>query len=548
MTHHRKGLLAALIATLSTVAAFTLSAQQAVAAPAADPGYSSLTAGLAPHVHAAPGVQHGTPSTRGKGARRLPRTGAAARSAASPVATAAASAAVGQLLHNFNGTSSRDSEVTNFNARFEPPDQALCTGNGFVLEAVNSAFTIFRANGSVVRGPFNVNDLFNEGSLTFTSDPRCYFDASTNTWFAIILYIDASNAEARIDVAVNATGDPTNAWQQFHIDTTDDGKLSQPANPGCPCFGDQPRLGIDRNNLYLSTDEFSILGTEYNGGQLYAVAKKDLIAGASTAHFVHYANLSIGGAKAGAIEPATTTGAATAEYFLNALDPNLSFDNRLGVWAITGGEKVATGGRPTLSRMVITSEPYGAPPSAVQKYSSTPIDAGDDRMQQAQYINGTLWGELDTGVTIPNDPAERAGAAWFAVHPSVSNGRLSTATISRQGYVVKSGNYLLYPALQADAAGRAAMVFTLTGPNHFPSAAYAVLPATGTSFGPVTIAAAGTGPYDPDATRWGDYSYATLDPSADAVWMATEYIPPKSSQTSTGQRNWGTRVTEVALS
>ena len=92
------------------------------------------------------------------------------------------------------------------------------------------------------------------------------------------------------------------------------------------------------------------------------------------------------------------------------------------------------------------------------------------------------------------------------------------------------------------------MMFTLTGANRYPSAAYAVLPATGNDFGPITVAAAGTGPYDPNASRWRDYSWPVLDPKADAVWLATEYIPPKSSQTSTGERNWGTRVLEVALS
>ena len=63
-----------------------------------------------------------------------------------------------------------------------------------------------------------------------------------------------------------------------------------------------------------------------------------------------------------------------------------------------------------------------------------------------------------------------------------------------------------------------------------------------TSFGPVTVAAAGKTNYDPNATQWGDYSWAILDPSGTSVWMATEYIPPKASQTTDGVRNWGTRV------
>jgi hypothetical protein len=74
-----------------------------------------------------------------------------------------------------------------------------------------------------------------------------------------------------------------------------------------------------------------------------------------------------------------------------------------------------------------------------------------------------------------------------------------------------------------------------------------VLSASSPAFGGINVAANGSGPYDPKAGRWGDYSWAVLDAHADAVWLATEYIPPKASQTSTGERNWGTRVLEVAL-
>src|SRR5947209_11601828 len=95
----------------------------------------------------------------------------------------------GALLENFNGTSSRDSEKTNFGAEFEPPDQGLCVGNGFVVEPVNSAYNIYRTNGTKVAGPFNVNLLFNDGFSQFTSDPRCFFDTPTNRWSAAIRFL-----------------------------------------------------------------------------------------------------------------------------------------------------------------------------------------------------------------------------------------------------------------------------------------------------------------------------------------------------------------------
>ena len=444
------------------------------------------------------------------------------------------------LLQNFNGTSSLDSAKTNFGAEFEPPDQGLCVGNGFVVEPVNSAYNIYRTNGTKVTGPFNVNRLFNDGFKQFTSDPRCYFDKSTHTWFATILFINSKNTIGRIDLSVNTSGDPTTPWTTYRIDGTDLG------GPGCPCFGDQPRLGIDQYNVYISTDEFSILGPQFNGPQLYAVSKSDLVSLSNTVHFVHFGNLSMGGTVPFSVQPAITNGTSKAEYFMNSLDPNGTFDNRIGVWAMTNRQAVSEGGIPTLSSLVITSEPYGLPPGAEQKGSKSLLDSGDDRMQQVQYINGNLWGELTTGVTIPNDSAQRAGAAWFEVSPQLNGQLINSASINNQGYVVLNGNYLIYPAIQASSDGTAAMIMTLSGQKNFPSVVYTILQKGQTSFGPVQLAAAGTGPYYKKSTRWGDYSWAILSPDGNSFWMATEYIPPKSSQTIDGQQNWGTRVIQVS--
>jgi hypothetical protein len=511
---------------------------------------ASATTGLAHKstASAAPAPRSAAAVRASKGARRRPGSAAATRTAAAPrAASTTITAALGDLLVNFNGVSSRDSEVTNFGAKFEPPDQGLCVGNGFVVEMVNSAYTVYRPNGSKVTGPFNVNGPFNEGLVEFTTDPRCHYDPATNTWFAVVAFISDDNQSSHLDLAVNASGDPTTRWTNYEIDTTGLGGSTGPRHPGCPCFGDQPKLGIDSENVYLTTTEFSILGPEFNGDQIYAVAKSDLVEEADSIHFVHFTDLNIGGAPAFSVEPALTYGSPPAEFFLSSLDPNGTFDQRIGVWAMTHRERVATGGKPTLSSKVIRSEGYAIPPPAEQKGSDSTLESGDDRMQQVQYIGGNVLGSLDTSVTIPNDPQPRAGVAWFKVKPTVANNVLTGATLAAQGYVALRGNHLLYGAFQADPAGNAAMAFTLTGPSRFPSAAYATLPPGGRAFGPVKVAAAGTTFYDPDATRWGDYSWAVLDPTAKrSIWLATEYIPPRSSQTSDKARNWGTRVFQVA--
>jgi hypothetical protein len=452
------------------------------------------------------------------------------------------------ILHNFDGVSSLDSAVTNFGAEFEPPDQGLCVGNGFVVEPVNSAFTIYRRNGSVVAGPFNVNVLFNEGLTQFTSDPRCYFDERTHTWFATILFISADNTEARTDIAVNSSGDPTTPWTVYHLEATDDGTSGTPVHVGCPCFGDQPLLGIDSENIYISTNEFSILGPQANGAQVYALSKRDLIKGAAKVHFVQFENVTIAGELAFSVQPAITSpegDSGNAEYFLESID-DTGTDNRIGVWALTHQEKVSDGGMPTLTNIVITSEQFGVPPNAVQAGATSLLNTGDDRMQQVQFIGGELWGELTTAFNFPADPTQVSASAWFEIHPRVQDHHITGAAITKQGYVASAGNSTFYPAIQAGPDGSAAMVFTLSGPTFFASAAYALLSEHGHSFGPIKVAALGSGPYNPKSTRWGDYSFAIADPSGEGIWLATEYIPPLSSQTVDGLQNWGTRVFEVS--
>ena len=123
------------------------------------------------------------------------------------------------------------------------------------------AYRIYRTTGKSLRGPFNINDLFNVGAKEFTSDPRCWFDPSTQTWFATILFLNDASTASSLLIAVRHNADPRGLWNEYSIDTTD------PSGNGCPCFGDQPRIGIDQANLYVTADEFSILGPQFNGAE-----------------------------------------------------------------------------------------------------------------------------------------------------------------------------------------------------------------------------------------------------------------------------------------
>ncbi len=172
----------------------------------------------------------------------------------------------------------------------EPPDQGLCVGNGFVVETINTALAVYRTDGTLVAGPTALNQFFGLAPEVirstppvfgdFTSDPRCYFDAQTNRFFILLLQLDVDPATGNFTgpthqlLAVSKSGDPTDGFNRFVLDTTADG-----AN--CPCFGDQPLLGADANGIYISGNAFSLVDGRFKGAQIYGISKVFLAAGAA---------------------------------------------------------------------------------------------------------------------------------------------------------------------------------------------------------------------------------------------------------------------------
>lgn len=487
----------------------------------------------------------------------------ASRVATQRPSAASASRSAGTLLQNFDGINFPQSYTATGGLFGEPPDEGLGVGNGFVFNIVNRAGAIYRTNGTVAKEPFSINGFFKEAPTAPSSDPRTFYDKATNTWYATVLVytLDAAGntTSSHVDIAVSTSGNPLKAWNVYTIDTTDAGGTNPVNNPGCPCLADYPIFGIDQYNVYVSTNEFDTTGTKFNGAQVYAIAKSTLAKGATPLPYVHFGNLSAGGTIAYHLQPAISYGNPDAEYFMNSLDPNGTFDSRLGVWALTNRAVVATGGTPSLTQTVITSEAYGLPinaPTPVgfnNRYNQPTaglLNADDDAMQNLQYINGHLLATLDTAITIPGDTSERDGVAWFEVNPQLTEGAISSSTkIADQGYLSLQGLYLLYPYIAQSYNGTVAITFSFTGSTTYPSAAYATRPAKQAGFQSVQVAAAGVtsdNGYTGTATRgglsrWGDYSAGELDPATGNIWLATQYIPG----TGNFAANWGNRIFEV---
>ena len=138
----------------------------------------------------------------------------------------------------------------------EPPDQGLCVGNGYVVEAVNDVLNVFdAATGAsalpdntatnIVGGfPRNVNHAVDLNSFygygpavnrttgiraEFVTDPTCLYDAATQRFFLVVLTLEVVPATGafttvnHLDLAVSQTSNPTGSWNIYKIDVTNDG-------------------------------------------------------------------------------------------------------------------------------------------------------------------------------------------------------------------------------------------------------------------------------------------------------------------------------------
>jgi len=482
----------------------------------------------------------------------------------------------------FNGLTHRDQRLAGTgvyaNTQFstEPPDEALAVGNGFVLQAVNAALAVYDANtGALKQGPTALNQFFrlkpeinrtNGGYGDFTSDPRAYYDPQLQRWFVTVVAISARSdtgtfsAPTHLLIAVSSTSDPTQDWNIYSIDTTNDGV------EGCPCYGDQPLIGADAHGFFISTNAFS-LREGFAGVQLYAISKNLLASGAMPG-VVHWNGPKLPGGFPFSVQPAKQSSFSTddaahgVEYFSSVADIRNMLDRRIAVWAITNTASLADAVPALkLQNAIVETEPFGIPPDAVQRTGNTElgglvaekvqfIATNDHRMQQTVFSEGKLWAALTTIVAVGSDPIPHAGVAYFAVTPTNSPDGNLKLEIAHQGYIAVHNADVFHPALSMAQNGTGVISFTLSGTDYYPSAAIVNLAANGVS--DIQIVAPGAAPHDgfsgykyfgaEGAARTGDYSAATVDEHG-ALWIAAEYIPLAPR---TLLANWGTFIAQIA--
>ena len=511
-----------------------------------------------------------------------------------------------ELILSFEGVNHRDSRLAYGGDQYsgEPADQGLCVGNGYILETVNSALRVYDANTGVPVSPVLALNQFygfppaidRPAPFTFgpfTFDISCHYDPDSNRWFHLAVDLDqdptsgAYTGKNYLDLAVSTSGDPTGSWNVYRIPGMNDGTEGTPNHncAGGPCFADFPHIGVDKNGVYITTNEFPLFADGFNGAQVYAISKNALASGANSID-AYLFDTSQPAWRVRENEPGFTLWPALSsakqfagsqggtEYFVSS---NAVFDDATGdseeiiVWALSNTKSLNSANpSPRLTRAIVPSQRYAVPPSSVQKpgtiplgelfYGATmagPIDTSDSRVLDVRYANGKLWAVLGTAAEVEGE--QRAGVAWFVLNPSVNASGVK-ATIRKQGILALAGESLPYPTIGVTSSGRGVIGFTRVGENLFPSYGYASIDDVA-GVGPVHMAREGQSPQDGfteygSRPRWGDYGAAAVDGAT--VYLAGQYIeqPPctvdqfiATSFSCFGYRtqlaNWSTRVNKL---
>lgn len=553
------------------------------------------------------------------------------------------SAASVPVTQNPNGVTSSFEGSNHFDSRYsdggnafsgEPPDQGLCVGGDYVFEIVNSVVQVYTKSGTPLiagtkafpDGPsvgLSLNEFYELPPAIvrpsgpygpFMFDTACLYDPTTDRWFVTSANLDQDPTTGdftgtnQVWLAVSETDDPLGAWQIWSIDTTNNGENGTPDH-GCleaACFGDYPQIGMDAHGFYITTNEFEFFGDGFNGAQVYALSKDDLVAGVEDPTMQMFENvptssyndLSYTMQPVNALPAEWATSQGGTMYFGMSGSPfTAGLARSIALYSLTNTSSLDTDSPDlALEETSVATQPYATPGFAQQQNGPTPLldcvnsvscigvrypsikspsvlDAGNSgKVYGAWLHDGDVY--LTTGTPLTGSGAawyntnngawkaikQRTGVAWFVLHPSQS-GALS-ASLGGNGYVAVQGANLTYPSIAVGPTGAGAIGATLTGPSYYPSAAVARFRAgqapervqvTGQGVGPNDgFTATGEGGYDP---RWGDYGAATVTPDG-TMWFASEYTASQCTDaefaldTTCGYRrsfyaNWSTHITAV---
>ncbi len=471
---------------------------------------------------------------------------------------------------NFQGVTLDDDITLNPGTRIRPPDSMGAIGPNYFVEFVNNAFAIYnKANGSLAVPTISASNFWiNKAGISSSivseglSDPRILFDPNSQRWFAAQITVRSTGNHVLL--ARSDTADPTGTWKG----------VSFVGNAG---GADYPTLGLDRNAVYIGTNNFTSLTADgvriannpvalppssfaqpssdlkpsdvstqaFTGVSLFSIPKADLLASTpSLANMTSFQNLDAN-ARGFTLQGATNFGPPSADNHGVIIAVDNQFFGRIDRTTINGpGGPGATLSPTTVINVAATSFPN----PARQPDGTRNIDALDDRFSASVYQVGNLL-YLAHAITVGTHDAIR----WSILN-ELTNAVVQEGTLSDPNFD------LFQPSILANTFGEVVIGYNrsdstaLGAAGNISSFAVAGTTTGGVlTFGaPMLLRQGVVGNYhidDPTGTmlleRWGDYSATTLDPSdPHSFWTIQEFPLTDGSTT---QARWATQITQLTF-
>ena len=163
------------------------------------------------------------------------------------------------VTSGYQGISQYDTAALGRN--FIPPDTMGAVGRTQFVEALNGGFAVFdKATG--VRTVLKSDTAFwaAAGQTGTGGDPRVMYDKSSNKWIALAFGANVAD----IQIAVSNTSDAAGGWRSTKFTGFAGG------------IADYPTLAIDKNAVYIGTNNFD--GTGFKGTTLNVLSLANLVA------------------------------------------------------------------------------------------------------------------------------------------------------------------------------------------------------------------------------------------------------------------------------
>ncbi|NJN64314.1 MAG: hypothetical protein HC882_05140, partial [Acidobacteria bacterium] len=174
------------------------------------------------------------------------------------------------------GRGATDATFPTIDVRFDtvtdgwtPPDPVMAAGPNHVVVLINARIAIYDTAGTLVQGPFSLEQFFGIPPEFFDFDPLAIWDPHSRRFIVATLSDRSASNDSRLYVAFSQTENATGAWNTYFIDADRD----QPN-----IWADYASVGIDRNAVYFTANMFS-RSSAFRNVTLFIYDKEDGYAG-----------------------------------------------------------------------------------------------------------------------------------------------------------------------------------------------------------------------------------------------------------------------------